>query len=157
MRVGCLGLFLAPLCFALPGWLIARQVVLQGAFQMLGGVLGLVLGLGSLLALAVLLGLLNPPLRRDPWCLVRILGEGCLGFVPFAVLGLTAELLLGWRALQAFAPVGLMAASVGLGGAAVQAGASRWVSLPLALAGGLAAGTAWMLLPAFLGWLGGRP
>ena len=120
---------------------------------------GFLFGLMAVVLLSGLLALCNPGAFKRPrglWGLLGAASEGLLLLLPFTILALLAELLLGWNAAQAFAAAGLMASAPGMGAAAMKRGGNRWANLILPSLAGLALSAAWMLLCALAVRLGGH-
>ena len=144
---------------ALPHW--AAPVL---AFAAFGGLVGWRIGasplstasslvVGAAFAFAatyLLVGaitLAHPGLGRE--AVLEAASTGLLLLLPFAVLALVAELLLGWNASQTFSSAGLMTAcgAVGVEVSRRGGGTLRSMLVPTAIAVALAA--AWMILSTF--------
>ncbi|MEI6308903.1 MAG: hypothetical protein WCP58_04600 [bacterium] len=136
------------LSFAVFGGLVTRRLFPAIGPVLLGGILGLLFGLSAL----ALTGLLFALVRRR-LAIASLLADASLWLVPFAVLALLAELLMGWDAAQPIALAGFLTAwgRAGLDLSQRSGGRSSPVFLSLFAAILLVAG--WVLWSAAMGGL----
>ena len=91
--------------------------------------------------------LTHPGLGRDT--VQEAASNGLLLLLPFAVLALVAELLLGWNASQTFSSAGLMTACGAVGVEVSRSGGGQLRSMLVPTAIAFAMATAWMILSTF--------
>jgi hypothetical protein len=152
-----MGLLLAPICYGVMAWLLARRLPVGALGTILVVLAGFVLGLVATLFLRVLMTVCNLQLSRQPGARVaRAASDGALVLLPFTVLAVLAELLLGWSALQAFASAGTMASAAAMGAAAIKQGGGRWANTLLPSLGGMALAAMWIAFCAIAALLGSR-
>jgi len=148
---------LSPLCSGLLAWLLSRHLPFAGGGTALVVLAGLIFGFASALFLRIVLAVCNVGQPRDDGSSIgRAASDGALVLLPFTVLALLAELLLGWNATQAFASAAIMASSAAIGASAGRLGGRRWASsIGLSLAGVLLSAS-WMVFCALVALGAGR-
>ncbi len=150
-------LLLAPICYGLLAWLLARRLPVGAMGAVLVVLAGFVLGLLATLFLRAVLFVCNLGLRKQGGGKVRgATSEGTLVLLPFTVLAVLAEVFLGWNAVQAFASAGTMASAAAMGAAAMRQGGGRWANALGPSLGGMALSAGWMAFCALAALLGSR-
>ncbi len=137
-------------CFAVLGGLAGRHVrpdVVSIALFAAGCALFALVGLTLL---GWLLGLLDPGVRKrhGQGGVSYAVGRGFLMVIPFTVLAATAELYLGWSAVQAFTSSGTMMGGAAVGVEMARLGGGRIRSLAVPMASAFVLSALWMFLSA---------
>lgn len=118
-------------------------------------VIGLVLGAATIVGVDLLLHATHLELRDrfGEDIIHRVVTRQFLLMIPFVVLGMVAQLFLGWDAAQSFAAGGLLVVGASLGNELTSLG-GRWVKSLLLSAGSTFFFAAlWILLTALVGGL----
>jgi len=136
------------LAWAMFGGLAARLITSDPDTILGACVVGAIAGVVLLTPLRLMLWVANPTVRKEHgWAGIRkAVGAGFVTIVPFALLALVAELLLGWNALTAFAMAGMAASS---GAAAMEVARLGGKTIPNLLIGvfhGLGLSLVWTFL-----------
>ena len=135
------------LAFAAFGGLVGWRIGASPLSTASGLVVGAAFAFAATYLLVGAITLAHPGLGRE--AVLEAASTGLLLLLPFAVLALVAELLLGWNASQTFSSAGLMTAcgAVGVEVSRRGGGTLRSMLVPTAIAVALAA--AWMILTTF--------
>jgi uncharacterized membrane protein (UPF0136 family) len=135
------------LAFAAFGGLVGWRIGVSPLSTASGLVVGAAFAFAATYLLVGAITLAHPGLGRE--AVLEAASTGLLLLLPFAVLALVAELLLGWNASQTFSSAGLMTAcgAVGVEVSRRGGGTLRSMLVPTAIAVALAA--AWMILSTF--------
>lgn len=127
----------------LVGWRMGASPLSSGA----GAVVGAAFAFGATYLLVQAITLAHPGLGRE--AVLEAAATGLLLLLPFAVLALVAELLLGWNASQAFSSAGLMTACGAVGVEVSRRGGGRLRSMLVPTGIAVALAVAWMVLSTF--------
>jgi uncharacterized membrane protein (UPF0136 family) len=135
------------LAFAAFGGLVGWRIGASPLSTASGLVVGAAFAFAATYLLVGAITLAHPGLGRE--AVLEAASTGLLLLLPFAVLALVAELILGWNASQTFSSAGLMTAcgAVGVEVSRRGGGTLRSMLVPTAIAVALAA--AWMILSTF--------
>jgi hypothetical protein len=139
-------------CFAILGALATRRgnpTALGAAFS--AGI-GLIAAWAFLVALGFVVHGTNPPIRSR---LGRVgvneaVGRSYVMMVPFTVLALLADFVLGWDATQAFVSAGVMTAGAALAADLMRQGARKFAGFALPMLGAFGFSMVWMALSSTL-------
>ena len=137
-------------CIATLGWLTARHMSLAPIWSFMVTFGLMVMGLIWLALLTGIVHVINPEIAQahgSGAALVPV-ATGMLMIVPFTLLALVAELLLGWSATQAFAAAGLMTGAGAVGVEIGRLGPRKLLNSLVPAAGGMLFVVVWMLLGA---------
>ncbi len=138
--LGCLQLVLVLASINALGWLTLRRLPLAAPWPDLAALGLTLLALLLLALLAASLHAVNPEVARTHGGVAALVAvsSGMLMVLPFTVLALIAELVLGWSAAQAFATAGVMTGAAGVGVEMSRLGPPKLANALLpALCGGL--------------------
>jgi hypothetical protein len=132
------------LAFAAFGGLVGWRMGASPLSSAAGLVVGAAFAFGATYLLVQAIHVTHPGLGRD--AIQEAASNGLLLILPFAVLALVAELLLGWNASQTFSSAGLMTACGAVGVEVSRRGGGRLRSMLVPTAIAAAAAAAWMIL-----------
>ena len=127
----------------LVGWRMGASPLSCGV----GLVVGAAFAFGATYLLIGAIHLTHPGLGRD--AVQEAAANGLLLLLPFAVLALVAELLLGWNASQTFSSAGLMTACGAVGVEVSRRGGGQLRSMLVPTAIAFATAAVWMILSTF--------
>lgn len=135
------------LCFAVLGGLTARHISDEPKMIAGGVFAGVIFSIVSSFALAGFLHATNPQVRQQQgfmgaW---QSFNTGFMMLIPFTVLALVAETVLGWNAVQVFASAGIMTAGATVGVELAKLGKGGFIT------GLLPAGAAFFLSALWMG------
>ncbi len=138
----------ALLCFTVLGALAVHRTNPSALAISCAALVGLVAAGVFLVVLGFLLHETNPPLRAR---LGRpgvndAVGRGFTLLIPFTVLALLADFVLGWDATQAFTSAGVMAAAASLSADLMRQGARKFAGFALPMLGAFGFSMVWMVL-----------
>lgn len=138
----------ALLCFTVLGALAVHRANPSVLAISCAALAGLVAAGVFLVVLGFLLHETNPPLRGR---LGRAgvndaVGRGFTLLIPFTVLALLADFVLGWDATQAFTSAGVMAAAASLSADLMRQGARKFTGFALPMLGAFGFSMVWMVL-----------
>lgn len=140
------------LCFMVFGLLIPfTKTGFQGMTFVYSVLISLAVGLLTVKLLMMLFNLVNPELLAAAGQFAgEAVSAGMLFMIPFTVLAVMAQFLLGWNAVMPFASAAIMTATATAGAEVMKKGAQgiKNVLIPAALAFVLSTG--WMMLVAIL-------
>jgi hypothetical protein len=145
-------LALVLLCIGLLGWLTTRHLP-ASPVRVGGFVFGfLLLPALGLAILSSLLSTLNPAAANTHGKLAGLsaVSSGMLLIVPFTLLALIADLVLGWSAVLTFATAGVMTGAGAVGTEMSKLGSRRPANMILPTLVGILFVVGWMLLGALL-------
>jgi hypothetical protein len=132
------------LAFAAFGGLVGWRMGASPLSSAVGLVVGAAFAFGATYLLVQAIHVAHPGLGRD--AIQEAASNGLLLILPFAVLALVAELLLGWNASQTFSSAGLMTACGAVGVEVSRRGGGRLRSMLVPTGIAFAMATAWMIL-----------
>jgi hypothetical protein len=135
------------LAFAAFGGLVGWRMGASPLSAAVGLVVGAAFAFGATYLLVQAIHLTHPGLGRD--AVQEAASNGLLLILPFAVLALVAELLLGWNASQTFSSAGLMTACGAVGVEVSRRGGGRLRSMLVPTAMAVALAAVWMILITF--------
>ena len=127
----------------LVGWRMGASALSSGA----GVVAGAAFAFAGTYLLIQALTLAHPGLARA--AVLEAAATGLLLLLPFAILALAAEILLGWKASQVFSSAGLMTACGAVGVEVGRRGGGKLRSMLVPSAIAFALSAAWVLLSTF--------
>ena len=132
------------LAFAAFGGLIGWRVGASPVSTVLGVAIGAAFAFAGAFVLTEALSMTNPHLERP--AVREAAASGFLLILPFAILALTAEILLGWKASQVFSSAGLMTACGAVGVEVGRRGGGKLRSMLVPTATAFLLSTAWVML-----------
>ena len=132
------------LAFAAFGGLIGWRVGASPVSTVLGVAIGAAFAFAGAFVLTTALSMANPHLERP--AVREAAATGFLLILPFAVLALAAEILLGWKASQVFSSAGLMTAFGAVGVEVSRRGGGKLRSMLVPTATAFLLSTAWVML-----------
>lgn len=155
-RFGSLYLGSAIACFVVLGGLTGRHAGTGVVLPLLFAVGCAFHGAIGLALLGLLLGGLNPKVRREQGLagIFVAMGRGFLMMVPFTVLAAMAEIYLGWSAVQAFTSSGMMMAGAAVGVEMAKLGGGRITSMVVPVGGAFVLSAAWLFASAMAQGIG---
>jgi hypothetical protein len=127
----------------LVGWRMGASALSSGA----GVVAGAAFAFAGTYLLVLALTLAHPGLGRA--AVLEAAATGFLLILPFAILALAAELLLGWKASQVFSSSGLMTACGAVGVEVARRGGGKLRSMLVPTVTAFLLSTAWVVLSTF--------
>lgn len=135
-------------CFGILAWLLGRHGELAPPAMGVLVFLALVLSVIGRSLYTWTLAVFNPAIRRNHGVagIRQGVNTGFLMLIPFTVLAVLAELLLGWNALQAFAAAGFMISGAMAGMELGKLGKQNWFAALLPSLGAAILVGAWMVL-----------
>jgi hypothetical protein len=135
------------LAFAAFGGLIGWRVGASPVSTVLGVALGAAFAFAGAFVLTTALSMANPHLERP--AVREAAASGFLLMLPFAILALAAEILLGWKASQVFSSAGLMTACGAVGVEVGRRGGGKLRSMLVPTVTAFLLSTAWAMLSVF--------
>jgi hypothetical protein len=127
----------------LVGWRVGASALSTGA----GAVVGAAFALAGTYLLVLALTLAHPGLGRA--VILEAAATGLLLLLPFAILALAAEILLGWKASQVFSSASLMTACGAVGVEVSRRGGGKLRSMLVPTVTAFLLSTAWVVLSTF--------
>jgi hypothetical protein len=135
--------------FAAFGGLIGWRVGASPVSTVLGVAVGVAFAFAGAFALTLALALANPHLGRP--AVREAAATGFLLILPFMILALAAEILLGWNASQVFSSAGLMTACGAVGVEVGRRGGGKLRSMLVPMVIAFLLSTAWVMLSGLAG------
>ena len=135
------------LAFAAFGGLVGWRMGASALSATSGVVVGAAFAFLGAFLLTQALTLANPRLGQH--AVREAAATGFLLILPFAILALAAEIILGWKASQVFSSSGLMTAGGAVGVEVVRRGGGRLRSMLVPSAVAFALSTAWVVASTF--------
>jgi hypothetical protein len=127
----------------LVGWRMGASALSTGA----GVVAGAAFAFAGAYLLVLALARVNRGLGRV--AVIEAAATGFMLILPFAILALAAEILLGWKASQVFSSSGLMTAFAAVGVEVARRGGGRLRSMLVPTVTAFLLSTAWVVLSTF--------
>lgn len=137
------------LCFGVFGLLVPfTKPDFQVATFLLSVLLSLAVGLLAVKLLIMLFNMANPKLRKDATghFAREAVGAGMLFMIPFTVLAVLAQLVLGWNAVMPFASAAIMTSAATAGTEIMKKGAQGIKNVIISSLVAFFLSTLWMML-----------